>query len=359
MRFLRALALILFIPFSYASAETSSNCLQFSAPIELLICENSALNDIDDLLKVSLEGLRRKLSLSDAQNLIEQQDNWLKLRLDVCKVPVRDSLDDEERRKSATYCLIGSYQKRIDDLRREHPDFAKYQVIHPLCLMESMGVLIGQDNPEPTKVDVGRCNSENARFKIEKGRDKHKSYTSENGEDWLHYRSLGYLPNGRELVLATYNGGGTLTVSNLGAITRQASEGNRQIISTEILVAGADRCNGNIDDAEIRKDGLIVTWSVHAYSLLNELGILDDDTTSCAICCVSNIKTFQPHDNNNRNLISAYIDQDGFNSLKDGPDGDNCLASSLKKITITFPHNFSFAELQSVAQMHRSCRKIK
>lgn len=117
MRFF--LSLFILVNFFSFAAEASVNCNKARSVLEILICSNSELLTLNEA--VENQYLKTKLNNSDSkkrQILADSQEKFLAGRTQICTIPAKPELSEEETASIIT-CLKGYYTLRLNSLQQE------------------------------------------------------------------------------------------------------------------------------------------------------------------------------------------------------------------------------------------------
>lgn len=124
-----------------ARAEFSSACVETAQPLEILICNDAPLWDLDAKLNAVWPQALKKAG-RQAEGLREDQRAWLRQRYAECQIPDKDNvgLSDEDRWRAAP-CLVAMYYARLAALgfRQTRPPETQNRdnnYIHPLCFRD-------------------------------------------------------------------------------------------------------------------------------------------------------------------------------------------------------------------------------
>lgn len=101
--------------------KASFNCSKASLPVELSICSDPALANLDLMLGKAYKSKRNSISKSDSVTLKKEQRSWLKTRINKCYVR-----DYNYSSKDVINCLITNYTYRISDLNESEDEKAAY-----------------------------------------------------------------------------------------------------------------------------------------------------------------------------------------------------------------------------------------
>lgn len=140
------------------------------------------------------------------------------------------------------------------------------------------------------------------------------------GMGYFYYRNLGSLPSGENVIFTSSSGGGTGQFTQIFTVRL---DGAKLVYGRDI--AGGDRCNGGLFDAELKDGKVNYTASITAQdfsSIAHQQGVLkaeyDKDLEGCAICCAATAE-FMDGDLSAINLDD--LEDEGSGSQFDHPQG--------------------------------------
>ena len=105
------------IPQPASSSAASFDCMQAQSALEILICSNPELASLDRQVGEVYTHARESASENNKlkTTILDDQRQFLKSRLEVCKIPYQPTLSEDETAK-VTECLKSLYAERLRDL---------------------------------------------------------------------------------------------------------------------------------------------------------------------------------------------------------------------------------------------------
>lgn len=142
-----AVAGILLATASANGEQASFACMQATRPIEVLICSDPVLTQLDGALGNAYTTYRRSLGAGEArQALLREQRAWLRRRYNECGIPTSGDGLSVPQRWQAAPCLVQMYRGRLAALGQpQKTPFQPEEVtgaadfIHPFCLELALG----------------------------------------------------------------------------------------------------------------------------------------------------------------------------------------------------------------------------
>lgn len=346
-------------PASAQGADPSFDCGKASAPIEVLICNDSELIALDGALGRAYAARRDGLSGAAREALLREQRQWLAARLARCRIPeTKDALTLAERWSWAP-CVADLYRARLQALGAPAAPLTRPAAagqpgyLHPLCVGLAVDHVFGEGG-QPRLVPVAACNDGYRHVPVATGDAGQLSASGavDGFGDWIGYRPLGRLADAREALLVYYNGGGTGTFSAIVAVARaRGIDSGAESISAERLVAGGDRCVGGITSAKL-VDERTISYGVNVPpgDFVNGAGS-EVDTEGlpwCMVCCYGELHFQHRLGQESDTLAFATIE-----SLEMGSGDDPtlmCLDGIVREAAASFPATFSPKDLKGIAE---------
>lgn len=369
---------LVLVPWTALRAQASFDCLQAGTPIELLICSDPQLTEMDGRLGEAFAVARRRLATPERDAAQAAQRAWLAERLTRCGVPAKGDDVPSELRWKAAPCLDEMYRARLAALGATPPPVVTPPAqasdrgfLHPACLWGIVEQDLDQQADTPAtpseRIPLGACARGNRHIPVDESEDGLSSPGATDGSRTsITYRSIGTLPDGREVVIVWYGTGGSGQFSELFVVRRTPTADGRDVdLQAELAAGGGDRCNGGIASARLAGPGRVeVDYQVTPLDLLSEADepLADEnmDTLAlCAVCCTGTVRRSVDLSNHEETTVSATVDRllsrdaEGLVSASAQACFDNVLA----KAAGTLPHTFTAAELHTVASTFaQTCR---
>ncbi|WP_051013833.1 lysozyme inhibitor LprI family protein [Pararhodospirillum photometricum] len=318
------------------AATPGFDCLEAKTPAEMLVCADGGLASRDTALTEAYKAKRATAAPEQAKALQAEQRAWLKARDTACPLPKAASPADIPLAQlwQAAPCLARVYDARLAALGAEvPPTAAPPHPLHPLCVAAALpGFGDGSSAPLPLKA----CAQGNVQNPVFEESDVVSSEGTPWGPTWawFSYLPLGRLADGRDLILAQYDGGGTGSFSSVAALRQTPGAQGEVMLQAEILRGGGDRCNGGIDTATREGDSVRLELALTPLSLLSLMGVRaaqDDNAAAlelpdCAACCAATATVRHPLNGGGETLISVEIGEDAasFITLPGATQAERC-----------------------------------
>ncbi|HYN40096.1 MAG TPA: lysozyme inhibitor LprI family protein [Rhodospirillales bacterium] len=365
------------MPVRAQAQQASFDCLQAEQPIEMVICSDPQLIGLDGELGAAFLAYRQRQPAKQRDAALAEQRAWLAERLSRCGVPAKgDEVADAVRWRAAP-CLDEMYRARLAALGAPQTPLlpppaiaAQPGFLHPACLWS----LIEQDTEpatgaamEAVRIPLAACAAGHRHIAFTQENDGGLSApgASDGYRTWLSYRTVGRLPDGREVVIVWYNAGGSGQFSELYLLRRTPTpDGSDAMLDGELIAGGGDRCNGGIEAARLIDSGTLeIDYAVTPLDLLSEAdeALADanmDSLALCAACCTGTVRRRLGIASRTEATVSATIDRLLSQEADGGGDepAQACFDGILGKAAGTLPHTFPAGELKIIAQSFaRSC----
>jgi hypothetical protein len=336
--------------------------------LENIICEDGVIANLDTQLADAYSKKAKVLSVQEAKSLLSQQRQWLKRRYSECKITPGESDPTTDLQWAVAPCLADLYRKRLADFGVTIPQpatdggiSATTGFIHPSCLYLVVGVGSWfQQNPDPPmkELPIDACNRGRSHWPM---RQNGKFITSLGNDDGDFHQEFGYwftgrLEDGRELVVVSYWGGGTMFNTAVVAITRKTKSGQGWM-SAEVIYDGGDRANGGILDARPIAGGAIVEIEMTPLDVLDEIGADSNDAraSGCALCRAGSEEIVLNFAKKSQSVSSIKID--GRMKSQTESDSLKCLGAVVDSRGSEYPHVFKKAQLASLKESFDICMR--
>jgi uncharacterized protein YecT (DUF1311 family) len=364
-----------------ADAQPASfDCYQAAHSIEWLICSDSVLMSLDGALGEAYAAHRGSLRTDEARRtFLGEQRAWLQRRLTECEIPASGDRLSLPQRWQAAPCLAELYRERLAALGQ--PQEAPFQpeevtqaadFIHPLCLELALGAPTNQDDAvetTPVSVPLQACNDGNRHIPVEANAAgvRAAEAASVGVRARFAYRSLGHLPDGRELAEVHYHTQGTTgQFSEIIEIRRTpaADAGDRRL-TARALIGGGDRCQLGIARADlVAEDTVAVEFNATPADFLaagdpaRHNAHYYRQLPDCPLCCFATVRRHFSTTGDADAVVSATIAE--FETAGATEEDDpvlHCFEERVQAMAGSFPHTFSADDLRMlVREVEETCR---
>lgn len=351
-------------------AAPSFDCNKASSTTEKLICDDSALSNLDQSLADAFQGLRQQRTGTSRDRLVADQRAWLADRDRRCGIPASGAEPKLAQRWDWAPCLADRYRERLTQLGVAVPAVERPAgsgdpgFIHPLCLDLATGGRAsagGGDSERPIPILLGACNRGMRHVDVSLGDGGFFASGAYAGSPtWFAYRPIGRLASGETVVDVSWSGGGTGQFSEIDAV-RSTTKGGETTISARTLVGGGDRCNGGIDRATMPSDG-VIEMSLRATpgDLISAgdsaLDVSRYDLAMCAICCAGTMSYRFDVAAGRQTLVSATVSEALSADQNEPASAQACFDRLVGDGNRKLPRTFTASELGQLAQRFRqSC----
>ncbi|WP_081628438.1 lysozyme inhibitor LprI family protein [Novispirillum itersonii] len=293
---------------------------------EQILCSDPGLAARDRLMA---ETYKVKSKGADGDAVKTAQRAWLKQRDSACGIAgkkAQESLDPQTVWSIAP-CLVKQYDARLAELGAAAPAAVPLPagVWHPAC--------VGAATEAAERgIDLTLCQAGTAHVPATAHTDPPDGFETEGlyegFPDYNYYQKVGALSDGRQLVLTTYNGGGTGFFSLVSAATVKKGKDGHDRLTLQPVGDGGDRCNGGISDVALKGQSVIITRSLTPAALADLLKVPEPLVTQlpdCAVCCAADVTTHQTVDGD------PQVDSVAIQDIEEQALGDGKLEACVGK----------------------------
>lgn len=332
----------------------SFDCMAAKTLGEQILCSDPALAERDRLMA---DTYKAKAKGPDAESVKAAQRAWLKQRDAACGIAgkkAQEMLDLHDVWKNAP-CLVRQYDARLAELGAKAPDLVPLPagVWHPACVGAA-------SEAEDRGIDLTICQAGTAHIPATDHSEPPEGFETEGlfegFPNYNYYQKVGTLPDGRLLLLTTYNGGGTGFFSQVSSASLKKTKAGTDWLTLLPVAPGGDRCNGGISDVALKGSSLTITRSLTPLGLAEVLKVPEPLATQlpdCAVCCAADLTTQQTGDGEPQ-AYSVTVQDIEEQALGDGKL-EACLGKALEAVA---GKTLKMSETAGLRQAITACGKF-